>query len=97
MIKYLTIERANILPQQGFLSRNLNFETLFLLTSVYYWNYSYLYIFPETFAGVINKLKLSQDGVELLPLSPGGTVQSMIPLNYTLTKVEEVGNGSLMK
>ena len=37
------------------------------------------------------------NGVELLPLSPGDTVQSMIPLNYTLTKVEEVGDGSVMK
>ena len=37
------------------------------------------------------------NGVELLPLPPGHIVQSMIPLYYTLTQVEEVGDGSVMK
>ena len=36
------------------------------------------------------------NGMQLLPLPPGDAVQYMIPLNYTLTQVEGVGDGSVM-
>ena len=48
-------------------------------------------------ASPISVFTIMAPNVELLPLPPGDTVHSLIPLNYILAKMDEIGTGNVDK